>query len=94
MQGGVTYRNEPCHPECFTCTNCQKALTGQRFKSRDQTPYCVNCYGELFCKRCTLCCKPITGTLKFNIECHFISLFLAIFLKYRELFLDNLILLT
>ena len=23
-QGGVTYRNDPWHRECFTCTHCQK----------------------------------------------------------------------
>ena len=64
-QGGVTYRNEPWHRECFTCTNCQKSLAGQRFTSRDDKPYCADCFGELFSKRCTACSKPITGTFKY-----------------------------
>ena len=61
-QGGVTYRNDPWHRECFTCTHCQKSLAGQRFTSRDDKPYCADCFGELFSKRCTACSKPITGT--------------------------------
>ena len=60
-QGGVTYRNDPWHRECFTCTHCQKSLAGQRFTSRDDKPYCADCFGELFSKRCTACSKPITG---------------------------------
>ena len=63
-QGGVTYRNEPWHRECFTCTNCSKSLAGQRFTSRDDKPYCADCFGELFSKRCTACSKPITGMFK------------------------------
>ncbi|XP_039293877.1 prickle planar cell polarity protein 3 isoform X6 [Nilaparvata lugens] len=59
--GGVTYKNEPWHRECFTCTNCSLSLAGQRFTSRDEKPYCADCFGELFAKRCTSCCKPITG---------------------------------
>ncbi|XP_049840750.1 uncharacterized protein LOC126285424 isoform X2 [Schistocerca gregaria] len=59
--GGVTYKNEPWHRECFTCTNCNTSLAGQRFTSRDEKPYCADCYGELFAKRCTACSKPITG---------------------------------
>lgn len=57
----MTYRNEPWHRECFTCTNCTTPLAGQRFTSRDEKPYCADCFGELFAKRCTACTKPITG---------------------------------
>merc|ERR1712112_505183 len=59
--GGVTYRNDPWHRECFTCTNCTKSLAGQRFTSREDKPYCAECFGQLFSKRCTACSNPITG---------------------------------
>jgi len=59
--GGVTYRNEAYHRECFTCTNCTKTLAGQRFTSRDDLPYCADCFAQLFSKRCVACVKPITG---------------------------------
>uniref|UniRef100_A0AAR5P7Z5 LIM zinc-binding domain-containing protein n=1 Tax=Dendroctonus ponderosae TaxID=77166 RepID=A0AAR5P7Z5_DENPD len=59
--GGVTYKNEPWHRECFTCTHCQKSLAGERFTSRDEKPYCADCFGELFAKRCFACNRPITG---------------------------------
>ncbi|XP_015793887.1 four and a half LIM domains protein 2 isoform X2 [Tetranychus urticae] len=59
--GGVTYRNAPWHRECFTCTECNNCLAGQRFTSRDDKPYCAECFGELFAKRCTSCERPITG---------------------------------
>ncbi|XP_063719845.1 four and a half LIM domains protein 2-like isoform X2 [Symsagittifera roscoffensis] len=61
MTGGVLYRNEPYHRDCFGCTNCKNNLVGQKFTSRDNKPYCADCFGELFAKRCTACNKPITG---------------------------------
>ncbi|XP_022708439.1 four and a half LIM domains protein 2-like isoform X1 [Varroa jacobsoni] len=61
QSGGVTYRNEPWHRECFCCSNCNTCLAGQRFTSRDEKPYCADCFGELFAKRCTSCTRPITG---------------------------------
>jgi len=86
-QGGVTYRSDPWHRECFTCTHCQKSLAGQRFTSRDDKPYCADCFGELFSKRCTACTKPITGkgglgstkfvafeTLAWHNECFFCNI--------------------
>jgi len=59
--GGVTFKNEAWHRECFVCTNCQTILAGQKFASRQDKPYCAICFGELFAKRCTACSKPITG---------------------------------
>ncbi|XP_071957069.1 prickle planar cell polarity protein 3-B-like [Antedon mediterranea] len=59
--GGVTYRNEPWHRECFICSGCKTCLARERFTSRDDKPYCTNCYGELFAKKCCGCKKPITG---------------------------------
>lgn len=61
QSGGVTYKNEPWHRECFTCTHCNKNLAGQRFTSRDDKPCCADCFGRLFAKRCTSCNDPITG---------------------------------
>ena len=60
--GGVTFKNEAWHRECFTCANCDCQLAGQKFASRGDKPYCANCFGDLFAKRCTACSKPITGT--------------------------------
>lgn len=59
--GGVTYKGDPWHRECFCCTHCGASLAGQRFTSRDDKPYCAACFAELFAKRCDSCGKPITG---------------------------------
>ncbi|KAI3384601.1 hypothetical protein SNEBB_000082 [Seison nebaliae] len=61
VHGGVTYRKQPWHRECFVCTNCGKQLTNSRFTSRDDQPFCEECFGEKFAKRCAKCKQPITG---------------------------------
>jgi len=71
-QGGVTYKNQPFHRECFTCTSCSQSLAGQRFTSREDHPYCSECFGKLFAKKCFACKKPITGKIFFVV---FIFLF-------------------
>lgn len=63
-QGGVTYRDQPWHRECLVCTGCQTPLAGQQFTSRDDDPYCVACFGELFAPKCSSCKRPITGGTK------------------------------
>jgi hypothetical protein len=60
-RGGVTYKNEPWHKECFSCKNCDKQLSGIKFITKEDQPYCQECYGELFSKKCCKCLKPITG---------------------------------
>lgn len=77
ISGGVTFRNEPWHRDCFNCCNCNKSLAGQRFTTRDikddqntrnvnktnqpHNAYCIDCYGELFAKKCFACSQAITG---------------------------------
>jgi hypothetical protein len=60
-KGGVTFKNTAWHRDCFTCTHCSKILAGEKFTSQDDKPYCADCYGELFAKKCDQCLKPITG---------------------------------
>ncbi|XP_074604751.1 four and a half LIM domains protein limpet isoform X2 [Brevipalpus obovatus] len=57
----VQWHNEPWHKECFTCASCDRPLSGTRFTSKEDKPYCAECFGELFAKRCFSCNKPITG---------------------------------
>ncbi|TNN89078.1 Four and a half LIM domains protein 3 [Liparis tanakae] len=50
-KGGVTYREEPWHKECFVCTSCKTQLAGQHFTSREESPYCLKCFGNLYAKK-------------------------------------------
>lgn len=59
--GGVTYREQPWHKECFVCAACGKLLSGQRFTSRDDSAYCLNCFCDLHAKKCAGCTHPISG---------------------------------
>ncbi|XP_063403214.1 prickle planar cell polarity protein 3-like isoform X3 [Mytilus trossulus] len=60
-KGGVAYKNMPWHRECFVCTNCNKELAKEKFTSREDKPYCAECYGQLFAKKCCRCEQPISG---------------------------------
>lgn len=62
--GGVTYNDKPWHRECFTCIGCKKQLSGQRFTSRENYPYCLECFSNLYAKKCVGCTKPITSKSK------------------------------
>lgn len=59
--GGVTYREQPWHRECFVCTACKKQLSGQRFTARDDFAYCLSCFCDLYAKKCAGCTNPISG---------------------------------
>uniref|UniRef100_A0A7N6B815 LIM zinc-binding domain-containing protein n=1 Tax=Anabas testudineus TaxID=64144 RepID=A0A7N6B815_ANATE len=59
--GGVNYRDQPWHKECFVCIGCKQQLAGQRFTSRDDFAYCLDCFCNLFAKKCAYCTTPISG---------------------------------
>lgn len=59
--GGVTYQDKPWHRECFLCIGCKRQLSGQRFTSRENYPYCLECFSNLYAKKCVGCTKPITS---------------------------------
>ena len=60
-KGGITYKATPWHRECFTCTGCNKVLVGEKFTSRDEKPFCADCFAMQFAKKCIRCTQPITG---------------------------------
>ncbi|RVE66620.1 hypothetical protein OJAV_G00109360 [Oryzias javanicus] len=60
-KGGVTYKDEVWHRECFLCAGCSAPLAGQPFTSQGETPYCVKCFSSLYGKKCAACNSAITG---------------------------------
>lgn len=64
--GGVSYRDQPWHKECFVCIGCKVQLAAQRFTSRDDFAYCLNCFCNLFAKKCASCTTPISGKLRLH----------------------------
>ncbi|XP_063714308.1 four and a half LIM domains protein 2-like [Symsagittifera roscoffensis] len=59
--GGVTYRLEPYHRECFVCFECGVSLAGQRFTLKDENPICAECFANHYAHKCFHCSEPITG---------------------------------
>ncbi|XP_034456011.1 four and a half LIM domains protein 3b isoform X2 [Hippoglossus hippoglossus] len=60
-KGGVTYKEEVWHKECFSCTGCKAPLAGTPFTSQGESPYCVKCFSSLYAKKCAGCNTAITG---------------------------------
>ncbi|XP_007484405.1 four and a half LIM domains protein 5 isoform X2 [Monodelphis domestica] len=65
---GITYHEQPWHKECFLCTNCNKQLFGERFISKEEQPYCQDCYHQLYTEKCEACTKPILGSRSLKFE--------------------------
>jgi len=49
------------HHDCFVCQHCKKNIADEDTKAKKGRPFCLACYGELFCPVCAGCNKPITG---------------------------------
>ncbi|XP_071818540.1 prickle planar cell polarity protein 3-B-like isoform X2 [Apostichopus japonicus] len=61
QSGGLLYRNEPWHPECFACSGCGKSIHNTRFYFKEGKRLCTDCFGEKFAPKCDECNKPILG---------------------------------
>ncbi|XP_071505531.1 testin-like [Diadema antillarum] len=59
--GGLQYKNEPWHRECFGCAECGKSLYNTRFTVRDDKRLCADCFGERYARKCAECKQPIVG---------------------------------
>ena len=49
------------HSGHFSCWNCDMSLTGHRYILREEHPYCIKCYENLFANSCEEC-KVSIGT--------------------------------
>uniref|UniRef100_A0A182MB64 LIM zinc-binding domain-containing protein n=1 Tax=Anopheles culicifacies TaxID=139723 RepID=A0A182MB64_9DIPT len=47
------------HSGHFCCWQCDESLTGQRYVLRDEHPYCIKCYENVFANVCEECNKTI-----------------------------------
>ena len=66
ISGGITYRGQPWHRQCFTCTHCNQSLAGLSFTTRDDKQYCTHCVTQLFSRPCSTCSEPVgTGGTRF-----------------------------
>lgn len=51
--------NKDWHSGHFCCWQCDEGLTGQRYVIRDEHPYCIKCYENVFANNCEECHKTI-----------------------------------
>ncbi len=54
------------HTGHFACWNCNMSLTGHRYILRDEHPFCIKCYENLFANSCEDCKTPIGTDSKVN----------------------------
>ena len=59
------------HKDHLACKNCDKKLIACRYILKEEHPYCIPCYQELFAHSCEECKKPIGPDYKVNSPEHF-----------------------
>lgn len=67
LQGGVTFRDLAYHRECFLCTGCDTELANVKFATKEEQPYCPDCYIKTFAKICEKCSQPIAGDKTYKL---------------------------
>lgn len=50
--------------ERFDCHHCKESLFGKKYILREDSPYCVKCYENLYSNTCEECKKPIGADCK------------------------------
>ena len=60
--------NKNWHSGHFCCWQCDESLTGQRYVIRDDHPYCIKCYENVFANTCEECNKIIGIDSKVYLE--------------------------
>lgn len=56
------------HSGHFCCWQCDESLTGQRYVLRDEHPYCIKCYENVFANVCEECNKTIGIDSKVRLQ--------------------------
>merc|ERR1712150_423034 len=51
----VTFKENPFHPECFCCKQCNEQLVGKKIRQHDGENYDEDCYAAHFAKKCGKC---------------------------------------
>jgi paxillin len=52
--------NQDFHEQCFSCAVCNQAFSDGKFYEKDENPYCLQHYNELFGYTCAKCHQTIT----------------------------------
>ena len=52
-------REETFYEEKMFCHHCDDSLAGHRYVLRDDHPYCIKCYENVFANNCDECGKVI-----------------------------------
>uniref|UniRef100_A0A493TBM6 Four and a half LIM domains 2 n=1 Tax=Anas platyrhynchos platyrhynchos TaxID=8840 RepID=A0A493TBM6_ANAPP len=55
--------------ERFDCHYCKESLFGKKYILREDSPYCVKCYENLYSNTCEECKKPIGADCKVRQSC-------------------------
>ncbi|GFN83246.1 four and a half LIM domains protein 2 [Plakobranchus ocellatus] len=56
--------DENFHKDHLACKNCDKQLIACRYIVKEEHPYCIPCYQQLFAHNCDECGKPIGPDFK------------------------------